>query len=160
MSIWQDHPIEARIRDNLASVPYEGHHFGRPFLSTYQFPIAFDQRFRREGNLIAKPVGGKDTGRHDSLAKYFANQLSRRIRHRTLPCMEGRFLNGRFVGSLEYGNGGQNRRLLARRSEPVDLPDRLAADGGVGSQADPQGRGSRLRLPSAPRSIRRLQQQR
>ena len=106
MSIWQDHSIEPRIRDILASVPDEGHDFGRPFLSAYQIAIAFDQRFRREANLIAKPVGGKDTGRHDSLARYFANQLSRRIRHGTLPDIEGRFLNGRFLGSLKYDNGG------------------------------------------------------
>ena len=78
-----------------------------PFLSTYQIAIAFDQRFRREASLIAKPVGGKDTGRHDSLAKHFANQLSRRIRQRTLPGIEGRFLNGRFLGSLEYDNRGE-----------------------------------------------------
>ena len=107
MSIWQNHAIEARIREILASVPDEGHHFGRPFLSAYQIAIAFDQRFRREANLIAKPVGGKDTGRHDSLAKYFANQLSRRIRHGTLPSIEGRFLNGLFLGSLEYKNGSE-----------------------------------------------------
>ena len=107
-SIWQDHSIEARIRDILESVPDEGHHFGRPFLSAYQIAIAFDQRFRRDANLIAKPVGGKDTGRHDSLAEYFANQLSRRIGHRTLPGIEGRFLNGRFLGSLEYDNGGES----------------------------------------------------
>ena len=84
MSIWQDHSIETRIREILASVPDDGHHFGRPFLSAYQIAIAFDQRFRHEADLIAKPVGGKDTGRHDSLAEYFANQLSRRIRHRSL----------------------------------------------------------------------------
>ncbi|MDE0006123.1 MAG: hypothetical protein OXQ29_25820, partial [Rhodospirillaceae bacterium] len=79
MSIWQDHAIEQRIREILASVPDEGHHFGLPFLTAYQIAIAFDQRHPREADLIAKPVGGKDTGRHDSLAKYFANQLSRRI---------------------------------------------------------------------------------
>ena len=48
-----------------------------------------------------------DTGRHDSLARYFASQLSRRIRHGTLPGIEGRFRNGRFLGSLEYDNGGE-----------------------------------------------------
>lgn len=107
MSIWQDHAIERRIREILASVPDEGHHFGRPFLTAYQIAIAFDQRHRREADLIAKPVGGKDTGRHDSLAKYFANQLSRRIRKGTLSGIEGRFLNGQFLRSLEYHNRGE-----------------------------------------------------
>ena len=107
MSIWQDHSIETRIREILASVPDDGHHFGRPFLSAYQIAIAFDQRFRHEADLIAKPVGGKDTGRHDSLAEYFANQLSRRIRSRTLTGIEGRFLTGRFLECLEYRNLGE-----------------------------------------------------
>ncbi len=107
MSIWQEHSIETRIREILASVPDEGHHFGRPFLSAYQIAIAFDQRFRSVADSIAKPVGGKDTGRHDSLAKYFANQLSRYIRQGTLPGIEGRFLNGRFLGTLEYNNGSE-----------------------------------------------------
>ena len=107
MSIWQEHSIEACIREVLASVPDDGHHFGRPFLSAYQIAIAFDQRFPREAALIAKPVGGRDTGRHDSLAKYFANQLSRRILAGTLSGIEGRFLNGRFLESLEYGNDGE-----------------------------------------------------
>ena len=84
MSIWQDHLIETRIREILASVPDDGHHFGRPFLSAYQIAIAFDQRFRHEADLIAKPVGGKDTGRHDSLAEYFA----------ALPAYPQRLANG------------------------------------------------------------------
>ena len=54
MSIWQHHSIEPRIREILASVPDEGHHFGRPVLSAYQIAIAFDQRFRRMADLIAK----------------------------------------------------------------------------------------------------------
>lgn len=106
MSIWHDQSIEQRIREILASVPHGRHHFGRPFLSAYQIAIAFDQRYRRVANFIAKPVGGKDTGRHDSLAKYFANQLSRRLRNGTLSGIEGRFLNGQFLKSLEYDNRG------------------------------------------------------
>ena len=94
MSIWQDHSIEARIRDILAYVPDEEHHFGRPFLSAYQIAIAFDQRFRRKANPIAKPVGGNYAGRHDSLAQCFANQLSRCIRRGTPPRIEGRFSTG------------------------------------------------------------------
>ena len=107
MSIWQDHSIETHIRQILASVPDDGHHFGRPFLSAYQIAIAFDQQFRHEADLIANPVGGKDTGRHDSLAEYFANQLSRRIRSGTLTGIEGRFLNGRFLECLEYRSRGE-----------------------------------------------------
>ena len=107
MSIWQDHSVETHIREILASVPESGHHFGRPFLSAYQIAIAFDQRYPHAAGLIAKPVGGKHTGRHDSLAKYFANQLSRRIRNGELRGIEDRYLNGRFLESLRYDNGGE-----------------------------------------------------
>ncbi len=107
MSIWEDHSIETHIRQILSSVPNDGHHFGRPFLTAYQIAIAFDQRFPRAAALIAKPVGGKDTGRHDSLAEYLANQLSRRILVGTLSGIEGGFLNGRFLESLEYDNDGK-----------------------------------------------------
>ena len=107
MSIWQRHSIEARIREILDSVPDDGHHFGRPFLSAYQIAIAFDQHHRRQAQLIAKPVGGMHAGRHDSLAKYFANQLSRRIRDGSLTGIEGRYLDGRFLQSLEYRNEGE-----------------------------------------------------
>ena len=104
MSIWQDHAVEARIREILASVRCEEHHFGRPFLSAYQIAIAFNRRHPDEADRIAKEVGGKGTGRYDSLAQYFANQLSRRIHDKVLPGIAGAFLNGRFLKSLEYGN--------------------------------------------------------
>lgn len=107
MSIWQQHSIESRIRAILASVPHDGHHFGHPFLSAYQIAIAFRQHHPREAEVIAKPVGGGDTGRHDSLAQYFAHQLSRRIRDGELSGIEGRYLNGQFLDRLQYDNHGQ-----------------------------------------------------
>ena len=106
MSIWQRYSIEARIREILASVPLDEHHFKRPFLTAYQIAISFEQLHRRDADLIAKPVGGRDTGRYDSLAEYFANQLSRRIDKGTITDIEGRFLNGRFLKCLEYDNRG------------------------------------------------------
>ena len=107
MSIWKKYSIERRIREILESVHGKKHHFGQPFFSAYQIAIAFDQRFPRKANLIAKAVGGKGTGRHDSLAQYFAKELSRRIRKGNLPGIEGRFLNGEFLKSLEYDNYGK-----------------------------------------------------
>ena len=106
MSIWQRYSIEARIREILASVPLDSHHFGRAFLTPYQIAIAFERLHPRDASLIAKPVGGRNTGRYDSLAKYFANQLSRRIDNGTLTNIEGRYLNGRFLKCLQYDNGG------------------------------------------------------
>ena len=94
MSLWQRHSIEARIHEILVSIPRGDHHFGRPFLSAYQIAITFRQRYPQEADLIAKPVGGRDTGRHDSLTEYFANQFSQRILNDSLPGIEGRFSAG------------------------------------------------------------------
>ena len=106
MSIWQRYSIEARIREILASVPLNGQHFGRPFLTAYQIAIAFERLHPGDAGLIGKPVGGKDTGRYDSLAEYFANQLSRRIDKGTITDIEGRSLDGRFLKCLQYDNRG------------------------------------------------------
>lgn len=56
--------------------------------------------------------GDKDIGRHDSLTEYFANQISRRILADTLSSIEGRFLNGRFLKSLEYDNNLTEKNLF------------------------------------------------
>ena len=104
MSIWRNYDLENRVRTILASVPFSRLHSDRPFLSGYQIAIAFMQRFPEDADGIAKSVGGVGTGRHDSLAQYFANQLSRRISDCSLIGIERRFLSGRFLSSLEYGN--------------------------------------------------------
>lgn len=106
MSIWQRYSIESRVREILGSAPPDRHHFGRAFLSPYQIAIEFEQLHRQDARLIGKLVGGKDTGTHDSLAKYVANQLSRRIRDGSLADIEGRHLSGRYLDSLKYDNQG------------------------------------------------------
>ena len=106
MSIWQRYSIESRIREILGFAPTTRHHFGRAFLTPYQIAIAFEQLHPQDARLIAKPVGGKDTGTHDSLAKYFANQLSRRIRSGSITDIEGRFLSGLYLDTLKYRNRG------------------------------------------------------
>lgn len=136
MSICEDHSIESRIREILATVPDDGHHFGRPFLSAYQIAIAFDQRFPRAAALIGKPVGGKDTGRHDSLAST-CNQLSRHIPRRH-PVRHRGALSQRAVPQI---SGVRQRRgdgrLLPWPVGHVDLPA-FAVLKGVGAEADPQ----------------------
>lgn len=108
MSIWEDHFIEARIREILATVPIDDHHFGRSFLSPYQIAIEFTERYPEITDQIEKPIGGEDTGQHDSLAQYFANQLSRRINDDPNIGIEGAFLDGRFLTTLEYERADQS----------------------------------------------------
>ena len=105
MSIWDEYSIESRIRQILDVTSHDkGHHFGRPFLTAYQIAIAFEKAHRIDAERIGKPVGGKGTGRKDSLARYLARQLSRRIKSGELPDIEGRFLHRQHLRSLEYNS--------------------------------------------------------
>ena len=109
MSNWQRFSIESRIRKILLDVPprKSGHHFGRPFLTAYQIAICFAKRYPGDYAAIGKEIGGKATGQKDSLAKYFANQLSRRIKSGALTGIEGRFLNLRHLRTLEFDFRGR-----------------------------------------------------
>ena len=103
MSLWQDYFFEARIRDILNVQPSrENHHFGRPFLTAYQIAILFAERHPEDTDNIGKEIGGRDTGLSHSLAQYVARELSQRIRSRRLVGIEGRFLHGTHLKSLEY----------------------------------------------------------
>ena len=103
MSTWNDFHIEPRIREILDVRPHsEGHHFGRPFLTAYQIAIAFAERHEQDLDDIGKEIGGRGTGLSHSLAQYFARELSHRLRTRRLPGIEGRFLHGAHLKTLEY----------------------------------------------------------
>ena len=103
MSIWNDYSIETRIRDILDVPPRrEGHHFGRPFLTAYQIAILFAERYRDDLDAIGKEIGGRGAGPSQSLAQYFAHELSKRLKSGRLPGIEGRFLHGASVKTLEY----------------------------------------------------------
>ena len=109
MSNWEEFSIESRIRKILLEVqPREsGHHFGRQFLTAYQIAICFAKRYPGDYAAIGKEIGGKATGQKDSLAQYFANQLSRRIKSGALTGIEGRFLNLRHLRALEFDFHGR-----------------------------------------------------
>ncbi len=104
MSTWERYSIEARIRDILSSVPLRepNHHFGRPFLTAYQIAISFAELHRPAFDAIGLCIGGRDIGEKESLAKYFANQLSRRIRSGAITDIEGRDLDLRHLRTLAY----------------------------------------------------------
>ena len=104
MSTWEQFSIEVRIRNILSTVPLRepDHPFGHPFLTAYQIAISFAERHRAAYDAIGLPIGGKDTGERDSLAKYFANQLSRRIRSGAITDIEGRDLNLRHLRTLDF----------------------------------------------------------
>jgi hypothetical protein len=117
VSRWQEFDFERRIRDILRSVrPHvEGHHFGRPYLTSYQIAIEFARRYPGDVHRIGLPVGGLGVGGHNSLAQYLAGQLSRAIRAGDLNDIEGAFLSDMHLAELSFGRvrSESRRRWLA-----------------------------------------------
>lgn len=71
MTIWQQFEVQNKICDVLADVTIvspDGHHFGRPFMTSYQLAIKFDQSYPEVAQAVGVEVGGAGTGRRDSLA--------------------------------------------------------------------------------------------
>ena len=102
-TIWNK-SIERCIREILNTcAPDNKHHFGRPFLTAYQIAIEFEKRYEEETKQVDKHIGGKDTGHNDSLARYLANELSKRIKSGELADIEGRFLCKKHLQSLMFG---------------------------------------------------------
>lgn len=122
MSIWEEFSIEWRVREILKAARYDkGHHFGRPFLTAYQIAIAFDKAHREDRKKIGKPVGGKGTGQKDSLAQYLAWQLSRRIKSGELVDIEGRFLHGQDLRSLDYDLDGKVVKSSSGKTDALSM---------------------------------------
>ena len=129
MSKWKTFSFESRVRKILLEVrPRKpGHHFGRPFLTAYQIAICFAKRYPHEYAAIGKEISGKGSGQKDSLEKYVANELSRRVKSGALTGIEGRFLNLRHLRALEFD--GPGRRVESSLGPSSELSMfRLAAD--------------------------------
>ena len=108
MSQWNQLQMDIRIAQILAIQSHNpNHHFGRPFLTPYQIAIIFQQQFPQEFQAIGKPIGGKGTGQHDSLAQYIALELSKRIKDDMVTNIEGRFLHRANLRSLQYEVNGE-----------------------------------------------------
>ena len=103
MSMWNNHSLDTKVREIL-DVPTHppNHHFGRPFLTSYQIAIAFAEQYPDDFREIDKEIGGQGTGQHHSLAQYFARELSQRISDERLLGIEGRFLSLQDVESIQY----------------------------------------------------------
>ena len=84
------------------------HHLERPYLTGYQIAIQFKKNFRSTFDLIGKPIGGKDTGQHDSLSQYIAQGLSREIKNEKITHIEGSFISRMYLSSLTFDDDGEN----------------------------------------------------
>ena len=106
-NLWERYAVGRHVRAILATFAGWDNtpQFGRPFLTSYQLAIAFNQRapeLRREQGW---PVGGKDVGRHTSLAQYLARELTRRIREERITDIECGLLADRHITAMSFDNG-------------------------------------------------------
>lgn len=111
MSLWVQHNMEHHVRQALEAVHLvnpDGHHFGRPFVSSYQLALAIDEVAPELRVALGKEIGGVGTGAHDSLAQYIGRELSRQIDDQGAEhYAEGAFMSNERVESLVYrGPGG------------------------------------------------------
>lgn len=131
-STWEAHDIEARVLEILGDVPLmnpSGHHFGRPFMTAYQLAIEFDRRWPESARAIDKPVGGRGSGESDSLARYLANQLSRRIKaSRGSYPVEGAFVSNQHVDEMRFRSSSGSPVVSSSAGRPQDLSMYRLAD--------------------------------
>jgi hypothetical protein len=105
-SLWEQHNVTNLIRQILASVapgPQDG--VGRPFMTTYQIAIEFEQRFPNVVTALGHTAGGQGQG-YRALTNYIARWLPDRIVNRGVTDIEFRFLSALHMTNLEFDNGG------------------------------------------------------
>lgn len=112
MSQWSDYDLEAKITAILQDVRdyKEGYHLGRPFLTAYQITIAFAQRHPEDFANLGKPIGGAGTGQYDSLSKYIAGELSKRIKNGRIQHIEGAPLSNQHLRAILFSHGTEEIR--------------------------------------------------
>ena len=112
MTIWEQYNLEERIL-NILNVRYSHdpeHHFGRPFLTPYQIAISFREQYQADFDAIGMPIGGIDTGQHNSFSQYIARELSRRIRNGSISNIEGSFILDNHIVELIFDDSGHELR--------------------------------------------------
>jgi len=102
MSYWDDLAIGERVLDVLRGVDSQGHHLGRPFLTSYQIAIEFDRRYHCMVMNLDLPVGGAGVGQRSSLAQYLARELSQRIQSGEMADVEGGFLSSQHLEDISF----------------------------------------------------------
>ena len=109
MSAWEEFGLEERIQKILDIPPSKGdHHFGRPFLTTYQIAIELAKEITNLCTSIDKPLGGKGTGEYNSLAQYIGLELSKRIKGKKIPNIEGGHLHHKDLTTVEFSFNGES----------------------------------------------------
>ena len=122
MSLWDELQLYNKIRTILKScTPHDhDHHFGNySYLTPYQIALKLKEKYPYIYGKIEKPIGGKGTGRRDSLAQYIVNELSKRIKSGEITDIEGAFLFREYLHKLEYQS--DNEMIESSSGESYDL---------------------------------------
>lgn len=120
MSKWEEYGLVDMIRVELRNVlrqAREGDHkFDPPFITAYQLAIALVEQDQDLCEKLGMPLGGKDSGEGETLARYLANQLSRRIQEGEIEDIEGAFLSVKSIKHLAF-----TQDVVATATEPFSL---------------------------------------
>lgn len=122
MSLWEELNMDLKISQILNIQSHDpNHHFGRPFLTSYQIAIEFNELFSNDVQTIGKPIGGKGTGQRNSLAQYIALELSKRINNEKIQNIEGRFIHRAYLNKLEYDANGEKRESSSGQAYDLSI---------------------------------------
>ncbi len=103
MTQWDDLQMDTKICQILDVQSHDpGHHFGRPFMTSYQIAIEFKRRYPNDFSKFDKKIGGRNIGERNSVAQYIAQVLSTRINNNKNYPIEGRFLHRVCLHELKY----------------------------------------------------------
>jgi hypothetical protein len=115
--------VRAFLEDVQENSPHD-HHFGGPFVSSYQIAIALDADDPALTAALGKAVGGAGTGTPDSVAQYVGNELSKQIKAEgDGHYAAGAFMSNEAVQSLVYrrADGGEVASSLVGTDIPMAL---------------------------------------
>lgn len=119
-SKWDEYGLESIVREGLREVRRQSrktdHDFDPPYLTAYQLAIALMERDRDLCDKLAMPLGGKDSGEGETLPRYLARELSRRIAAREIEDIEGAFLSVKSIKQLTFTHD-----VNASATEPFSL---------------------------------------
>ncbi len=103
MTKWEQFEMEHKITEVLSMAKFEiAHHFGKPFLTPYQIAIELTDRHSTLCEDLEMELGGVNTGFHNSLTQYIANQLSIRIKKKEIGNIEGAFIFNMHLTDLVF----------------------------------------------------------
>ncbi len=91
MGMWVKHDMDKKVREILmvpAQARVKKSHCGNPFMTSYQIAIAFKQGYPEDFEIIGKQIGGNGMDPHNSLTRYIAETLTKRIRSKKIKKVE------------------------------------------------------------------------